>query len=41
MKKGDCIECGKPLFDQNDGNVEQLYKQLCDECFEEFITKKK
>lgn len=28
MKHGDCMECGKPLFDQNPNEV----INLCDEC---------
>lgn len=33
MKKGDCNECGKPLFDQK--NKEDTELQLCDECVEQ------
>ena len=35
MKKGECKECGKPLFDQSNNEPEQLFQQLCDECYKE------
>jgi len=32
MKKGECSECGRPLFDQEKSDPET---QLCDKCWEE------